>query len=199
MIKFFSRSDQYYWYGWSRFASWYSTALEVYILLMYLFNSFFLFNIQSLLLSTNISHKSFVLGVSDNVIQTSKHWWRTLRWQFPQWSNFQKCIQIDIGVVVEYFILTWTSFCSMHSIRRKWMNFILQIEILLMDWGLRSPELNPIEYFWDLLDENYRIQPDSAYTIQQLTNVLNEKWDNYHKKNTIKIIIFKILIIWCIA
>lgn len=57
------------------------------------------------------------------------------------------------------------------------MNFIQQNGIRTMDWPPLSPNLNPIEPLWDLLERPY---PPQAF--QQLTDVLIEEWDNIPQK-----------------
>lgn len=58
------------------------------------------------------------------------------------------------------------------------MNFLRHHGIHTMNWPPLSPDLNPIEHLWDLLDRRVRRRPDPPQTLQQLTNALIEEWEN---------------------
>lgn len=54
--------------------------------------------------------------------------------------------------------------------------FLQNHRIQVMDWPAISPDLNPIEHVWDLLDRRVRARPNPPDTLQQLQEALNEEW-----------------------
>ena len=47
-----------------------------------------------------------------------------------------------------------------------------------MDWPSCSPDLNPIEHVWNMLQVAILRRPVQATTLVELENVLLEEWDN---------------------
>ncbi|GFR80767.1 transposable element Tcb2 transposase [Elysia marginata] len=45
-------------------------------------------------------------------------------------------------------------------------------------WPPYSPDLNPIEHLWDLLDRRVRMRQPQPQTLLQLERALHEEWDN---------------------
>lgn len=58
------------------------------------------------------------------------------------------------------------------------IDFLNEHEIRKMDWPAISPDLNPIEHLWDILDRRIRHRPNPPQTLQQLTEALVEEWDS---------------------
>ena len=57
-------------------------------------------------------------------------------------------------------------------------DFLNQHEIHTMDWPAISPDLNPIEHLWDILDRRIRRRLNPPQTLQQLTEALVEEWNS---------------------
>lgn len=68
------------------------------------------------------------------------------------------------------------------------MNFLRQHRIQVMDWPPLSPDLNPIEHLWDLLDRRVRKRPHPVQTLQQLKEALIEEWDNIPQEDIRRLI-----------
>lgn len=60
---------------------------------------------------------------------------------------------------------------------RVTLDFLQERRIQTMDWPPLSPDLNPIEHVWDMLDRRVRRRPNVPQTIQQLTQALVEEWE----------------------
>ena len=52
--------------------------------------------------------------------------------------------------------------------------YLEQATIVLMEWPARSPDINPIEHAWDMLQTACPVQPAS---VQELRQALLEEWD----------------------
>ena len=46
-----------------------------------------------------------------------------------------------------------------------------------MEWPARSPDLNPIEHAWDMLQTAVSSRPVQPASVQELRQALLEKWD----------------------
>lgn len=55
--------------------------------------------------------------------------------------------------------------------------FIAQQRVQRMDWPSRSPDLNPIENVWDILQRRVRDNHPPATNIQELFQFLQQEWD----------------------
>ncbi|GFR98932.1 transposable element Tcb2 transposase [Elysia marginata] len=49
---------------------------------------------------------------------------------------------------------------------------------VLHPWPPSSPDLNPMEHLWDLLDRLVRMRQPQPQTLLQLERALHEEWDN---------------------
>ena len=49
---------------------------------------------------------------------------------------------------------------------------------VLNPWPAYSPDLNPIEHLWDLLDRRVRGRQNKPQTLRQLEQALHEEWNN---------------------
>ena len=45
-----------------------------------------------------------------------------------------------------------------------------------MDWTARSPDLNPIEHAWDMLQRRISARDPQPRTVRELTNKLIDEW-----------------------
>ena len=48
--------------------------------------------------------------------------------------------------------------------------------IVIMDWPARSPDMNPIEHAWDMLQKAISARQVQPTTFQQLSTALQEEW-----------------------
>ena len=55
----------------------------------------------------------------------------------------------------------------------KWLD---NNNVPLMDWPAQSPDLNPIERIWDLLEGRFRARPHQLKSIPLLISALREEW-----------------------
>lgn len=56
------------------------------------------------------------------------------------------------------------------------MAYLDQEGINVMEWPARSPDLNPIEHLWDMLQRRVSRRPNPPQTVQTLTEALREEW-----------------------
>ncbi|GFS53557.1 transposable element Tc1 transposase [Trichonephila clavipes] len=61
-----------------------------------------------------------------------------------------------------------------------------EVGVQKVDWSSRSPDLNPIEHFWDELEHRLRSQPNRPSSLQAFTSAVMEAWKaipmfNYQK------------------
>lgn len=56
-------------------------------------------------------------------------------------------------------------------------NFLQTNDIQVMPWPAKSPDLNPIEHAWDILDRRVRSRPHQPQTLQELRQAILEEWD----------------------
>ena len=54
--------------------------------------------------------------------------------------------------------------------------------IPVMDWPAQSPDLNPIEHLWDVLERRLRARPHRPTSIPLLSAALREEWLLFPKK-----------------
>ena len=55
--------------------------------------------------------------------------------------------------------------------------YLKQATIVRMEWPARSPDLNPIEHAWDMLQTAVSSRPVQPASIQELRQALLEEWD----------------------
>ena len=60
---------------------------------------------------------------------------------------------------------------------------LMRLEIQVMDWLVNSPDLNPIENVWDVLDRWVRRRPAPPQALQQLADALMEEWERIQQCN----------------
>ena len=55
--------------------------------------------------------------------------------------------------------------------------YLEQATIVRMEWPARSPDLNPIEHAWDMLQTAVSSRPMQPASVQELRQALLEEWD----------------------
>ena len=55
--------------------------------------------------------------------------------------------------------------------------YLEQATIIRMEWPARSPDLNPIEHAWDMLQTAVSSRPVQPASVQELRQALLEEWD----------------------
>ena len=55
--------------------------------------------------------------------------------------------------------------------------YLEQATIVRMEWPARSPDLNPIEHAWDMLQTAVSLRPVKPASVQELRQALLEEWD----------------------
>ena len=53
-----------------------------------------------------------------------------------------------------------------------------------MEWPARSPDLNPIEHAWDMLQTAVSSRPVQPASVQELRQALFEEWDQIPQYKT---------------
>ena len=46
------------------------------------------------------------------------------------------------------------------------------------DWPVKSPDLNPIEHAWNILDRRVRRRPNPPAKVNELRQALIQEWNN---------------------
>ena len=55
--------------------------------------------------------------------------------------------------------------------------YLEQATIVRMEWPARSPDLNPVEHAWDMLQTAVSSRPVQPASVQELKQALLEEWD----------------------
>ena len=55
--------------------------------------------------------------------------------------------------------------------------FLQQNNVQVLDWPAKSPDLNPIEHIWDVLDRRVRRRPNPPSNLQELAQAFDEEWN----------------------
>ena len=61
-----------------------------------------------------------------------------------------------------------------------------QMKIKVLDWAPKSPDLNPVEILWSILDKNLASKP--IYSKLALQDRLQQEWNNIDKSLCLKLI-----------
>ena len=59
---------------------------------------------------------------------------------------------------------------------RLTMEYLANTNVTVLPWPSKSPDLNPIEHLWDLLDRRLRRRQRQPQTRQQLMDALQDEW-----------------------
>jgi transposase len=57
-------------------------------------------------------------------------------------------------------------------------DFLQDRNVSVLQWPANSPDLNPIEYVWDLLDRRVRARAIPPRNVKELAGALVEEWVN---------------------
>uniref|UniRef100_A0AAZ3Q070 Tc1-like transposase DDE domain-containing protein n=1 Tax=Oncorhynchus tshawytscha TaxID=74940 RepID=A0AAZ3Q070_ONCTS len=57
-------------------------------------------------------------------------------------------------------------------------DFLQDRNVSVLPWPAKSPDLNPIEHIWDLLDRRVRARVIPHRNVRELAGALVEKWGN---------------------
>ena len=70
-------------------------------------------------------------------------------------------------------------------VARASLAYLQANNVSLLDWPASSPDMNPIEHFWDNLDRQVRTRTPPPRNLQELLQVLTDGWNQYrqHKIN----------------
>ena len=79
------------------------------------------------------------------------------------------------GAVGENFILMDDNACAHRT--RITDQYLDQATIVRMEWPARSPDLNPIEHAWDMLQTAVSSRPVQPASVHELRQALLEEWD----------------------
>ena len=62
-------------------------------------------------------------------------------------------------------------------------DFLQDRNVSVMPWPAKSPDLNPIEHIWELLDRRVRARAIPPTNVRELAGALVEEWGNISQKN----------------
>lgn len=84
--------------------------------------------------------------------------------------------------VVPFGRLIGSNFLFMHDNARPHTaaivrQYLQEVNVPVMEWPARSPDLNPIEHLWDELKRKIRGRNSAPANLQELQNALKEEWD----------------------
>ena len=63
------------------------------------------------------------------------------------------------------------------------VNFLQNSNVNVLPWPSKSPDLNPIEHLWDILDRRVGQRQPAPQTLQQLAVALQEEWRAIPQEN----------------
>ena len=61
---------------------------------------------------------------------------------------------------------------------RSVRDFLQERNVSVLPWPAKSPDLNPIDYVWDLLDWRVRARAIPPRNVRELAGALGEEWGN---------------------
>ena len=72
---------------------------------------------------------------------------------------------------------------------RSVRDFLQDRNVSVLPWPVKSPDLNPIEHVWDLMDRRVRSRAIPLRNVQELAGALVEEWGNisqYKQSNLVQ-------------
>ena len=80
-------------------------------------------------------------------------------------------------ILLPHVVLFQNDNATSHSARAV-RDFLQDRNVSVLPWPVKSPDLNPIEHVWDLLDRRVRARAIPPRNVQELASALVEEWDN---------------------
>lgn len=95
--------------------------------------------------------------------------------------------------VVPYAGFVGDGFMLMHDNARCHTAFAVrdyleEVQIPVMQWPARSPDLNPIEHFWDDVKRHVRARDPAPTTLQELQDAVTEEWENIPQERVVTLV-----------
>ena len=84
------------------------------------------------------------------------------------------------GLGPEFLLMRDNARANVAGITR---DVLRRLHIQVMEWPAVSPDLNPIEHVWDMLDRRVRDRPVTPQTLQELSQALIEEWDGIPQRD----------------
>ncbi|XP_047037261.1 uncharacterized protein LOC124642702, partial [Helicoverpa zea] len=97
--------------------------------------------------------------------------------------NAERYIRECLGPhVIPYADYVGPNFLFMHDNARTHAagivrEYLRDVNITVMDWSARSPDMNPIEHMWDELKRRVRARQPVAQTMQESKTAIEEEWE----------------------
>ena len=106
-------------------------------------------------------------------------------WRMPNERFAPVCVaehdQFGGGSVMVWAEISAQGKTDLHNARghraRITDQYLEQATIVRMEWPARSPDLNPIEHAWDMLQTAVSSRPVQPASVQELRQALLEEWD----------------------
>lgn len=67
-------------------------------------------------------------------------------------------------------------------------DYLQEVEIPVMQWPARSPDLNPIEHLWDDVKRRVRARDPAPTTLQELEDAVVEEWENLPQERVVTLV-----------
>jgi transposase len=67
-------------------------------------------------------------------------------------------------------------------------DFLQDRNASVLPWPAKSPDLNPIEHVWDLLDRRVGARAISPSNVQELAGALVEEWGNISQQELVNLV-----------
>src|SRR5215813_7771590 len=116
-------------------------------------------------------------------------------WDCFPWFGLDPLVRVVGNMISEMYVdilnnaafpTLWQSFgegqflfqqdnCSIHKSRlaQEWFD---EMGVQKLDWPSQSPDLNPIEHFWEELERRLCSQPNRPSLLQALTSTVMDAW-----------------------